>query len=102
MARWESRDYRNVNIEVDNNEYVRCSFKDCTFTYMGGPFAFIECEITLSPDKTLNLSIGDAAQRTIQFFQLLASQPHLLKATRGFLELAVLGQGKISNPPRSH
>jgi hypothetical protein len=98
--KWENRDYRNVDVQVDNNEYFRCSFKDCNFIYMGGPFSFIECEITLSSDKTLNLSIGDAAQRTIQFFQLLASQPHLLKATRGFLEMVVLNQGKPSHERR--
>jgi hypothetical protein len=59
--------YRKTTVKLDNNEFVECSFEECTLQYAGkGPVAMIGCTFT-----NVQWVFVDAAQHTLQFLQEL-------------------------------
>jgi hypothetical protein len=57
------KSFDNVTEQLDGNQYVRCTFKNCMLVYAGGPLpALEECSWT-----NCHWQLSDAGQRTIQF-----------------------------------
>jgi hypothetical protein len=57
--------YRKSTVKLDNNEFVECSFDECTLQYAGeGPVAMIGCTFI-----NVQWVFVDAAQQTLQFLQ---------------------------------
>lgn len=55
--------YERTTVRLDNNEFVECSFDECTLLYAGeGPVSMVDCNF-------LNAQwvFVDAAQQTLQF-----------------------------------
>jgi hypothetical protein len=43
-VRYENQQFENMNIILDENEYIGCQFKACNVIYRGGPsFAVTDC-----------------------------------------------------------
>jgi len=70
MARFEDQTFVNEKIIVDNNEYVKCKFVDCTFVYEGGKLNIMESNIKCRPDFPL-LELKGCARRTIEFLTVM-------------------------------
>src|SRR5262249_11844635 len=41
----EGQTFETERVHVDNHQYGKCRFVNCTFVYSGGPFGFHECEV---------------------------------------------------------
>src|SRR5688572_1669058 len=57
--------YWKSTVKLDNNEFVECSFDECTLEYAGkGPVAMIGCTFI-----NVQWVFVDAAQQTLQFLK---------------------------------
>ena len=57
--------YRKSMVTLDNNEFIECSFDECTLQYAGtGPVALIGCTFV-----NVQWVFVGAAQQTLQFLQ---------------------------------
>jgi hypothetical protein len=57
--------YTKTKVKLDNNEFVKCSFDECTVEYAGtGPVSMIDCTFT-----KVQWVFVDGAQQTLQFLQ---------------------------------
>lgn len=61
--RYENRKFENQVVQLDGNQYIRCTFQGCTLQYGGS-------EIPTLKDNEFNRckwEFTDAAERTIKF-----------------------------------
>jgi hypothetical protein len=65
-VRYERKTFTAEPIVVDDNEYLDCTFEDCSFRYSGGKMDLQRCNITGS----LNLALAGAAENTARFLRL--------------------------------
>ncbi len=55
--------YKNVTVKLDLNEFIDCTFENCTMEYEGkGQISMIGCSF-----KNVNWIFSGAAQNTLQF-----------------------------------
>jgi hypothetical protein len=61
--------FRNTRVPLDGQEFVDCTFHDCTLIYSGGiPPSLKGCDLGNS-----KLEFADAAKRTVEFLRAMAS-----------------------------
>ena len=45
MRKNVANSYENVTVQLDNSEFIRCTFQNCRFVFGGtGPVSMVECE----------------------------------------------------------
>jgi hypothetical protein len=74
----ENKTFQTERVPIDNHQYGKCVFEDCTFVYSGGPFGFSECELKGS----CRLVVTGAARRALDCLQ--AFEPYLRQAATRF------------------
>lgn len=45
MAKYALRVFERQIIDIDGNEYLSCSFRDCVVRYSGGTYTFQDCDL---------------------------------------------------------
>jgi hypothetical protein len=71
----QDQTFEGKRIAVDNHQYGRCRFFNCTFVYSCGPFGFSECEV----EGDLYLALAGSAERSLQFWTQF--QEHIRRMT---------------------
>lgn len=61
----EGQTFETKRIHVDNHQYGKCRFVNCTFVYSGGPFGFHECEL----EGSFYLALTGAAHRSSELWK---------------------------------
>lgn len=63
MAEYLSQTYENATIPLEGSQYVRCTFKNCAFTYQGRAPVLVErCQF----DDDCTLSLLDQAGNAVE------------------------------------
>jgi len=70
MARFENKTFTDEKIIVDDNEYMKCQFVNCTFVYGGGNYSIIDCNFSNSPESPF-LELRHSADRTVHFLSVI-------------------------------
>ncbi len=59
--------YKRTTVKLDNNEFLQCSFDECTLQYSGtGPVSLVGCTF-----NKVQWTFDGAAQETLQFLRAL-------------------------------
>ena len=65
--KYKNRTFENKLIQLDGNQYINCTFQDCTLQYGGfGDVKLEGCQF-----NKCSWSFTDAAARTVQFMSAL-------------------------------
>ena len=73
--RFENQTFRNVTINLDYNEFVNCTIRDCTVMCYGGDFS-----LTHTTLANCKFGVAGMANSTLQFLKLVRSSgPNLLQ-----------------------
>ena len=59
--RYENKAFENETIELDGNDFIDCTFKNCKFVYAGGDFNIERIRF-----DSLELTAEGAAPRTVR------------------------------------
>ena len=96
MERFKDKTFENKKIFVDNNEYNKCEFVDCTFVYEGGNCNIMDSTMRNRPDSPL-LELKGCAKKTIDFLTFMCSaNPDLLDSlTQAIREKGSTGDATI-------
>lgn len=43
LNRLQNRTFRDASVLIDGNEYVNCTFQNCTILYEGGAYSLVDC-----------------------------------------------------------
>lgn len=78
--RYQDKTFTAERIIIDGNEYVDCTFVDCTICYSGGTMSVEHCKF----DSTVQLSLSGAAEDTARFL-------------RSFMSIGVTGQRAVAS-----
>ena len=67
MIKNKSNIYNNVTVKLDNNEFEKCKFTNCTLEYSGdGPVSLSNCTF-----EAVKWVFTGSAQNTLQFMHAL-------------------------------
>ena len=73
--RFENQTFTDITVTLDYNEFVGCTFRDCTVICHGGTFA-----LTHTTLDNCKFGVAGVANSTLQFLRLVrASGPNLLQ-----------------------
>jgi hypothetical protein len=76
MARYEGKNFRNETVNVENNEYIGCSFEDCVRFFRGdidGPMVMKDCRF----GERIAWRVEGPASRVIEFLNVIYhAAPH--------------------------
>lgn len=76
---FEDQRFENKTLDIDYNQFIKCTFVDCTLIFHGDEFDFVECIHERS-----QIRLTDAAGNTIQRLGLFEHiQPGFLDAVFG-------------------
>ena len=69
MTQHVDKTFSAEHVAIDDNEYLRCQFIDCTWEYAGGKFSLVNCGMR----GTFSLSLQGSAANALRLMQLIAS-----------------------------
>jgi hypothetical protein len=92
IVKFSDQIFDGVPVELDDNEFERCSFTDVTFTYSGGDLKMSECNIV-----SFRMQFGgQLATGLFALYQLFGTEG-MLQIIRGFTEPV---EGQIELAPK--
>lgn len=88
--RYENKPFTAERIMIEGNEYIDCTFVDCTICYAGGLLAVERCKFVSS----IQLALGGAAENTARFLRSFMGDPHGQIAVASVIGIEVPNTGK--------
>jgi hypothetical protein len=71
----ENRNFKDETIKFDENEFINCTFTNCSFAYSGDTVAFQN----ISMHGTFDLLLTGPAARTMEVLQYISKIPAIRK-----------------------